>query len=193
MFGGEYRHNLDTKNRIFIPAKLREELGETFVVAKDIREKCLKIYSLEGWESYIAPLRAQARKLSEKIIRFLHASLVQVTPDSQGRIVLPTELVKYADIERNVVIVGCCDYAEIWAEQSYDKLKEDEDLSAMLEELESLGLCSNRKTKRRMAAWLNKLHFHIAPSFRRNVWRGSTSAPTEPTWTEPRVARDTAA
>ena len=140
MFGGEYRHNIDTKKRIFIPAKLREELGETFVVAKDIREKCLKIYSLQGWESYIAPLRAQARKLSEKIIRFLHASLVQVTPDSQGRIILPTELVKYADIERNVVIVGCCDYAEIWAEASYDKLKEDEDLSAMLEELESLGL-----------------------------------------------------
>ncbi len=140
MFGGEYRHNIDTKNRIFIPAKLREELGETFVVAKDIREKCLKIYSLQGWESYIAPLRAQARKLSEKIIRFLHASLVQVTPDSQGRIILPTELVKYADIERNVVIVGCCDYAEIWAEASYDKLKEDEDLSAMLEELEFLGL-----------------------------------------------------
>ncbi|MBQ8213093.1 MAG: division/cell wall cluster transcriptional repressor MraZ, partial [Clostridia bacterium] len=138
MFGGEYRHSLDTKNRIFIPAKLREELGETFVVAKDIREKCLKVYSLEGWESYIAPLRAQARKLSEKIIRFLHASLAQVTPDSQGRIVLPAELVRYANIERNVVIIGCCDYAEIWAETSYEKLKEEEDLSAILEELESL-------------------------------------------------------
>lgn len=140
MLGGEYRHTLDTKNRIFIPAKLREELGATFVVAKDIREKCLKVYSLEGWESYIAPLREQKRKLSEKIIRFLHASLVQVTPDSQGRIVLPPELVAHAEMERNTVIVGCCDYAEIWAEEQYEALKADEDISEMLAELEELGL-----------------------------------------------------
>ena len=140
MLGGEFRHNLDPKNRIFIPAKLREELGTVFVVAKDIREKCLKTYSLAGWEEYIAPLRAQNRKLSEKILRFLHASLVQVTPDKQGRIVLPQELVDYANIDRNVVIVGCCDYAEIWAEESYDRLKQEEDISEMLAELESLGL-----------------------------------------------------
>ncbi len=140
MLGGEYRHNLDPKNRIFIPAKLREELGASFVVAKDIREKCLKVYSNTGWENYIAPLRAQNRKLSEKILRFLHASLAQVTPDSQGRIVLPSELVKHAEIDRNVVIVGCCDYAEIWSEGLYDSLKENEDLSEMLRELEELGL-----------------------------------------------------
>ena len=86
MFGGEYRHSKDSKNRVFMPAKLREELGETFVIAKDIREACLKVYSLSGWEEYIAPLKAQNRKLSEKILRFLHASLTQVTPDSQGRV-----------------------------------------------------------------------------------------------------------
>ncbi len=140
MLGGEYRHNLDPKNRIFIPAKLREELGATFVVAKDIREKCLKVYSLEGWEKYITPLREQQRKISEKILRFLHASLAQVTPDSQGRIVLPPELVRHAEIEKNVVIVGCCDYAEIWAEGNYEAMKETEDISALLAELEALGL-----------------------------------------------------
>ena len=140
MLGGEYRHNLDPKNRIFIPAKLREELGATFVVAKDIREKCLKVYSLEGWETYITPLREQKRKISEKILRFLHASLAQVTPDSQGRIVLPPELVHHAEIEKNVVIVGCCDYAEIWAEGNYEAMKENEDISALLAELEAFGL-----------------------------------------------------
>ena len=140
MLGGEYRHGLDTKNRIFIPAKLREELGESFVVAKDIREKCLKVYSQSGWESYIAPIRKMERKHSEKILRFLHSSLAQVSPDSQGRIVLPADLVLHADIQRNVVIVGCCDYAEIWAEEKYEALKADEDLSEMLAELEELGL-----------------------------------------------------
>ena len=140
MLGGEYRHNLDPKNRIFIPAKLREELGATFVVAKDIREKCLKVYSQEGWEKYITPLREQKRKLSEKILRFLHASLAQVTPDSQGRIVLPPELVQHAEIEKNVVIVGCCDYAEIWAEANYQAKIESEDIEQLRRVLEGYGL-----------------------------------------------------
>ena len=140
MLGGEYRHNLDAKNRIFVPAKLREDLGDSFVIAKDIRESCLKMYSIDGWEEYIRPLREQKRKLSEKILRYLRASLVQVTPDSQGRVVLPPELLEHAQIEKSVVIVGCCDYAEIWAEAGYAKLKEEEDVTLMLEELEELGL-----------------------------------------------------
>ena len=140
MFGGEYRHNKDSKNRVFMPAKLREELGETFVIAKDIRETCLKVYSLSGWEEYIAPLKAQNRKLSEKILRFLHASLAQVTPDSQGRVVIPQELVEYAAIERNIVVVGCGEYAEIWAESTYDQNKAQIDVAELIGELEELGL-----------------------------------------------------
>ena len=140
MLGGEYRHSLDSKNRIFVPAKLRDELGASFIIAKDIREKCLKVYSLAGWEKYTAPLREQNRRLSEKILRYLHASLVQVMPDSQGRIVLPQELVAHAEIEKNAVFVGCCEYAEIWSESIYDELKANEDISAILAELESLGL-----------------------------------------------------
>ena len=140
MLGGEFRHTLDAKNRIFVPAKLRDELGVCFIIAKDIREKCLKAYSLAGWDKYTAPLREQNRKLSEKVIRYLHSSLVQVTPDSQGRIVLPQELINHAGIDRNVVFVGCCDYAEIWSDTEYDKLKGSEDIAAILAELESLGL-----------------------------------------------------
>lgn len=140
LLGGEYKHNLDPKNRIFIPAKFREELGESFVVAKDIREKSLKIYSQQGWESYIKPLKEQSRKLSEKILRFLHSSLAQVTPDSQGRIVLPPELIQYAELEKSVLIVGCGDYGEIWSEAAYHKMKEEEDVELLIEELESFGL-----------------------------------------------------
>ena len=140
MLGGEFKHTLDPKNRIFIPAKFREELGETFVVAKDIREKSLKIYSQAGWEAYIKPLKEQSRKLSERILRFLHSSLAQVTPDSQGRIVLPLELIGYAELEKSVLIVGCGDYAEIWSEAIYRTMKEEENVEEMLAELESLGL-----------------------------------------------------
>jgi len=140
MLGGEYRHNMDAKNRIFVPAKLREELGETFVIAKDIRENCLKMYSLSGWEAYTKPLREQNRNLAERILRYLHASLTQVTPDSQGRVVLPPELVTHAEIEKPVVIVGCGEYAEIWSEATYARLKDEEDEEQLLHELEALGL-----------------------------------------------------
>ena len=140
MFGGEYRHNKDSKNRVFMPAKLREELGETFVIAKDIREKCLKVYSLSGWEEYIAPLKAQNRKLSEKILRFLHASLTQVTPDAQGRVVLSDSLMKHAEIKKDAVVVGCGTYAEIWASEVYESTLEEEDLDDIRDVLKSFGL-----------------------------------------------------
>ena len=140
LLGGEYKHGLDPKNRIFIPSKFREELGESFVVAKDIREKILKIYSREGWEAYIRPLTEQSRKFSEQIMRFLHSSLAQVTPDSQGRIVLPPELIEYAGLEKSVLIVGCGNYGEIWSEESYRKMREEEDVARMIQELESFGL-----------------------------------------------------
>ena len=140
MFGGEYRHSLDTKNRIFIPAKLREDLGATFVVVKDIRTTCLKVYSQSGWEEYLAPILKQNRSLKERVLRHLNSSMVQVSPDSQGRITLPKELVEYAGIEGSAVVVGCCYYAEIWAEDAYDRIKAAEDVSDLRAELESLGL-----------------------------------------------------
>ena len=110
------------------------------MVAKDIRQKCLKVTSLAGWESYIAPLREQKRSLSERTLRYLHSTLTQVTPDAQGRIVLPQDLVDHAEILREVVVVGCYDYAEIWSEKLYEKLKTEENVEELLAELESLGL-----------------------------------------------------
>ena len=140
MLTGEYKHALDPKKRLFIPAKHREELGPSFIIVRDIRESCLKIHSLESWQAFVAPIQNMPRAQSEKILRFLHASLTQVTPDSQGRVVIPQELVEYAAIERNIVVVGCGDYAEIWAESTYDANKAEIDLAELIGELEELGL-----------------------------------------------------
>ena len=140
MLGGEYRHALDQKSRIFTPAKLRDELGTSFVVVKAIRDKCLKVFSQAGWEAYIAPLREQNRKLQEQVLRFLNSTSAQVTPDAQGRILLTQELVDYAEIEKNAVVVGCGDYAEIWSEENYEKMKNETDMAEILRQLEELGL-----------------------------------------------------
>lgn len=140
MFTGEFEHNIDAKNRIFVPAKFREELGETFVVARDIRGQRLKIFSLEGWQEYIAPIMAQERRLSEKAIRYLHRNASQVSPDAQGRIILSKELLEYAGITKEAVIVGCSNYAEIWSAENYRAEIGDEDVDAIRDELEKLGL-----------------------------------------------------
>lgn len=140
MLSGEYRHNLDPKNRIFIPAKHREELGESFVVAKSIREKCLRIYSTEEWKEYIRPITNLDGKDRDRIIRALSRNAAQVTPDSQGRIILTPDLIGYAEITKNAVVVGCGNYAEIWSDENYAAMVEDEDLGSMKELLESFGL-----------------------------------------------------
>ncbi len=143
MLSGEFRHSVDPKNRLFIPAKHREELaseGESFMVVKSLREACLKIFSMSEWEAYISPIMKMERRASESILRALHKDAAQVTPDSQGRIVLPAALIKYAGIVKGAVVVGCGNYGEIWAEEAYDKMVEEEDIEQLKSLLESYGL-----------------------------------------------------
>ena len=140
MFSGVYRHNMDVKKRLFIPAKFREELGETFVIVKTLRDKCLRVCSFEEWEKYTEPYYAMDRKKSEKILRKLHRESLQTTCDSQGRVVLSSELVELAAIDKNTVIIGCGHYAEIWAEDEYAKMIAEEDDDDMLADLEEMGL-----------------------------------------------------
>jgi MraZ protein len=140
MFTGEYEHSVDSKNRIFVPAKFREELGETFIVARDVRKPILKVCSLEEWERYLAPIRAQERRIAEEALRYLHRNASQVSPDSQGRILLPQSLLGYAEIEKEAIFVGCSDYCEIWSAENYKTEISAEDPEDIRAKLERLGL-----------------------------------------------------
>lgn len=140
MLYGEFNHTVDAKNRMFVPAKYREELGETFVIFRSIRGNYIKMLSLGEWENYIAPIKALPRKNAEETLRFLNRNAAQVSPDAQGRIVLTQGLVEHAQIEKNAVIVGCGDYAEIWSESLYNLCVQEEDREAIRESLEACGL-----------------------------------------------------
>ena len=140
MLSGEFRHILDTKNRLFIPAKHREELGESFMIVRSIRENCLQVYSMEEWEKYIEPIKRMDRKDSERILRTLHRNAVNVSADAQGRVILSPSLVEHAQITKGAVVVGCGTYAEIWSEEIYEKALEAEDLDDIKSVLESFGL-----------------------------------------------------
>ena len=140
MLSGEYKHTLDPKKRLFIPAKHREELGETFMIAISIRETCLKVYSLSEWDKYIEPISKMDRKDAERIKRMLHRTALQVTPDAQGRIILSPSLIEFAKITKNAYVVGCGEYAEIWAEEEYAAIVETEDFDEIRATLEAFGL-----------------------------------------------------
>ena len=140
MLSNNFKHNVDAKNRLFVPSKYREELGESFVVSQSIRGNYLKIYSHEEWENYIAPIKLLPRKTSEEALRFLIGNSIEVSPDSQGRIILPPSMLQFASITKGTVIIGCGDYAEIWAEESYENNQAEQDMEAMRQALEDCGL-----------------------------------------------------
>ncbi len=140
MLTGEYRHAIDPKKRLFIPAKHREVLGTSFIIVRDIRESCLKVYSEENWQAFIAPIKQMKRADSEKILRFLYRDAVTAEPDSQGRVVLNSTLIEHAKIIKDAVVVGCGDYSEIWSAEEYDRIVTDEDADELREALEAMGL-----------------------------------------------------
>ncbi len=140
MLASCFKHNVDTKNRLFVPSKYREELGETFIVSQSIRGNYLKIYSHKEWEKYIEPIKLLPRKTSEEVLRFLIGNSIEVSPDGQGRIILPSTMLQFASITKGTVIIGCGDYAEIWAEESYENNQAEQDMEALRAALEDCGL-----------------------------------------------------
>ena len=139
MLSNNFKHNVDSKNRLFVPAKYREELGETFVVSQSIRGNYLKIYSHAEWEKYIAPIKLLPRKTSEEALRFLIGNSIEVSPDGQGRIILPNSMLQFASITKGTVIIGCGDYAEIWAEEIWNEKNSGENAESLTEQMIRLG------------------------------------------------------
>lgn len=124
---GEYRHVVDAKNRLFIPAKFREDLGETFYITRKIVDNCLAIYSEEEWQKFSEKLNTLPDSHVGVIKRFVFSKTVQVTPDSHGRVLLPASLLTYAEIDKNVVIAGHGDHVQIWNEAAWDQMESEID------------------------------------------------------------------
>ena len=134
---GTYDHNVDEKGRINFPAKLREQLGETFWIARGTSDKFLAVYSAEGWQDVMRQIKDLKGPNGEKLRRWICSGAAEVTPDKQGRILIPQALRNYAELGRQVVVLGAGKKAEIW---DYQRWKQDEDSfdpadSGMLEEL----------------------------------------------------------
>ncbi len=142
VFTSSYNHTIDAKNRLFIPAKFRDEFGEEIVISRSVRGKCLKIYSTAEWKKYLQPISEKMdRDEAEYILRVMNGNSIRLPLDSTGRVQLTKELIDFAELkDGKVVIVGCGDYAEIWSEEGYEKnvTNADEERIRML--LKSVGL-----------------------------------------------------
>lgn len=115
---GKYKHTLDAKGRLFVPSKLRDELGAAFYLMK-APDACIGVYPEAEWQR----MMARCNELPPTQMRSMRCILANVTkcePDKQGRFLLPESLRTYAGIEQEAVFLGLAGRAEIWSAERYE-------------------------------------------------------------------------
>ena len=135
---GEYQHSLDSKGRLFMPAKLRDELGEVFFITISM-DRCLCAYSGESWKDLSERVSAMPY-VKQRKMRPLFAHAARCELDAQGRALIPQKLRDYAGFTKNVTVVGCNNHAELWDSEAWKEVCEaeyaPENIAAAMEELE---------------------------------------------------------
>src|SRR4030042_6125560 len=126
MFYGEYSHSIDRKGRLILPAKFREvakgNFIEKFFVTRGL-DKCLFMFSEEEWRAQEAKFKAISftKQQARTFNRLYFSGAVEVIPDRQGRILLPQYLKDFAEIKRDVIVVGVSNRVEIWAKNNWEE------------------------------------------------------------------------
>lgn len=143
MFIGEYEHSIDAKGRLIMPAKLREDIGEKFVVTKGL-DGCLFAYSQEEWKNFEEKLKSLplTNKNARDFVRFFLAGATECEIDKQGRFLISGNLRQYATLEKEAVIIGVATRIEIWNKDKWKEYSSDENISAdeIAENMTMLGI-----------------------------------------------------
>lgn len=141
MYRGEYSHTIDAKGRMMVPAKLKEALGDSFVVTKGLDE-CLMAYDTEEWQRFEEKLQGLpvTNKNARKLVRHFSGGAADVNCDGQGRILIPSNLREYASITKEVVLLGMGNRVEIWSKEKYNEFGTYEDMDEVAGALEDMGL-----------------------------------------------------
>ena len=122
MLYGGFDHTVDKKGRVFIPAKFREDLGESFIICKAIAKKaCLTIYPFSEWEKLVARISQLANVQAAELKRFLFDGAFYVEFDAQGRIVIPPALREYARLEGSAHLIGMDSFVELWSSELWEE------------------------------------------------------------------------
>ena len=143
MFIGEYEHNVDAKGRIIMPAKLREDIGDKFIITKGL-DGCLFAYSQTEWTNFEEKLKSLplSNKNSREFVRFFLSGATECEIDKQGRFLIPSNLREHALLDKEIVIIGVGTRLEIWNRQTWKTYSSDENISAdeIAENMTMLGI-----------------------------------------------------
>lgn len=143
MFTGEYQHTIDDKGRLIMPAKIREILGETFIITKGL-DGCLFVYPCEEWRVLEEKLRKLpfTNKDARAFARFFFSGASECESDKQGRILVSANLREYAQLLKDVVIIGVGTRIEIWSKEKWAGYSQDteENYEELAEKMVELDL-----------------------------------------------------
>ncbi len=141
MLIGEYHQNLDAKGRVNVPSKLRADLGESFVVSKGL-DYCAYVYPKPEWERFKEMLATVPSSKRRQLERFFFSGAVECSIDAQGRVLVPPSIREYADLSKEVVVIGVSDKLEIWDKDKWSTYMDKPEFSAdaIAEAMEELGI-----------------------------------------------------
>jgi len=143
MLIGEYQHTIDSKGRMIIPSKLRESLGESFVVTKGL-DSCLFMYPKDEWNIIENKLKELplTNKDARAFIRFFFSGASEVSIDKQGRILVPSNLREHAKLNKDAIIIGVATRVEVWSKEQWEDYTDDDNLSydSIAEKMAELGI-----------------------------------------------------
>ena len=138
-FVGSYSHSLDTKKRVFIPSKFREDLGDEFYITRKFGQY-LSIYTADDWAAYVEKIERLPESDAEEIQDYILGAAQKCVPDSNGRIILEDRLIKHAGIDKNIVFVGAGKQIRVWAEEAWSEREQQRDYDKMRDIMRQYGL-----------------------------------------------------
>lgn len=143
MFIGEYQHTVDSKGRLIMPSKFRDNLGVDFIMTKGL-DNCLFVYPKEEWNILEEKLRKLplTNKDARAFVRFFFSGATECILDKQGRVLIPNNLREHAKLVKDAVIIGVASRIEIWSKEEWDKYNDDDSLSydSIAEKMAELGI-----------------------------------------------------
>ena len=143
MFVGKYYNSIDSKSRLIIPAKFREDLGEECIIALSL-DKCLTIYPMEEWNKFLNELDElpKSNPKVRQLKRFYNTYAMKGDIDKQGRVTISQELITMAKIQKELVTMGSNKFIEVWSRESWDEqcIFDDEELDDISKLAEELGV-----------------------------------------------------
>jgi MraZ protein len=134
MLTGEYQHNMDTKGRVTVPSRFREDLGDKFFVCKGL-DGCLFVLSQKEWDKLVEKVAAIPMAQGKAIQRYFFSGATEVEPDKQGRVLIPQNLRDHAGLTKDVTVIGAATRAEIWDTErwnQYNANQSEEDIEAAM-------------------------------------------------------------